>query len=353
MRRIATCILALATVAQAASFDCKLAKSPREKAICADPRLSAADSALAAQFAALRAKLAPSGFAAVQQDQRAWLSYLDVVCNAPNPNGKLDIAACLQQHYTGGPGDIEGREQELRTTTRGPAQLYTRALYVTVPDTDAPSTRGPGDPGFGDFAFRWPQANAATGALAAFNTAANAFILKVARSNGYDQAPTLRAATGGGQSVDISYTITGANSHYILAAFTDFFDGHGAHPDTSWFSFNYSLDLNRELHPGDVFATGWQDHLTQIALAKLKQQKIDIWDGAEGPNGVHDGVTNPDQWTLDNQALTVNFAQYQINCYACGGGKLSFSWQDLEPLLNPAFHPELLPPPSATKKSRP
>ena len=72
--------LAFSLFAAAQSFDCKLAKSPREHAVCSDKELAALDSAASAAYKSLRAELSPESAAIVQSDQREWLHWLDVVC---------------------------------------------------------------------------------------------------------------------------------------------------------------------------------------------------------------------------------------------------------------------------------
>ena len=61
---------------QAASFDCKLARSPTEKAICSDPALSLMDEKLNLAFKAAREQWGSAAREYVLNDQRAWL--LDV-----------------------------------------------------------------------------------------------------------------------------------------------------------------------------------------------------------------------------------------------------------------------------------
>jgi uncharacterized protein len=57
--------------AQAASFDCGKARAPLEKAICADPRLSRADEALARAYKAAQSAFPVPQF--VRDSQRVWL----------------------------------------------------------------------------------------------------------------------------------------------------------------------------------------------------------------------------------------------------------------------------------------
>src|ERR1700677_917141 len=59
------------------SFDCAKAKSVAEKMICADPGLTAADAAIAANYASALKRLAPPARKALAQDQEDFVSYRD------------------------------------------------------------------------------------------------------------------------------------------------------------------------------------------------------------------------------------------------------------------------------------
>ncbi|KAA0679764.1 lysozyme inhibitor LprI family protein [Roseomonas genomospecies 6] len=91
-------LLALPSAAMAAGFPCSKAATPTEKAICADPALSALDERLSATYRAALESLSgaspdegPAG-AAVKADQRAWLRERDS-CGAD--------ASCLRRAYEG------------------------------------------------------------------------------------------------------------------------------------------------------------------------------------------------------------------------------------------------------------
>ncbi|ALJ38676.1 DUF1311 domain-containing protein [Azospirillum brasilense] len=91
-------LLALPTAAAAAGFPCSKAATPTEKAICADPALSALDGRLATTYRAALERLSGASpeegaaGAAVKADQRAWLRERDS-CGAD--------AACLRRAYDG------------------------------------------------------------------------------------------------------------------------------------------------------------------------------------------------------------------------------------------------------------
>lgn len=109
MRSIHILLLALAfsLFAVAQSFDCKLAKSPREHAVCSDEKLAALDSAVSAAYKSLRAQLSPESAALVQSDQREWLHWLDVVCPAHGKGIADEMNRCLSNEYTNREHDLE------------------------------------------------------------------------------------------------------------------------------------------------------------------------------------------------------------------------------------------------------
>lgn len=77
---------------QAASFDCRLAKSPTEKAICSDPALSLMDEKLNVAFKTAREQWGGAAREYVLNDQRAWL--LDVNSEF---QGQSNYSAALKQ----------------------------------------------------------------------------------------------------------------------------------------------------------------------------------------------------------------------------------------------------------------
>ncbi|WP_261464244.1 lysozyme inhibitor LprI family protein [Serratia marcescens] len=60
-------------LAQAASFNCNLAKHADERAICADPHLSELDVRLATTYRLLQQQLLMGARGALQDEQNAWL----------------------------------------------------------------------------------------------------------------------------------------------------------------------------------------------------------------------------------------------------------------------------------------
>jgi uncharacterized protein len=76
------CLSAI-THLRAASFDCGKARTPTEKLICSDARLSQSDERMAAAYATalrLAPRISPEEAQDLRRDQRAWLRELQNLC---------------------------------------------------------------------------------------------------------------------------------------------------------------------------------------------------------------------------------------------------------------------------------
>jgi uncharacterized protein len=93
MKRIWFLLVLLAPAAYGASFDCKKARTPVEKAICADAHLSSLDDQLAKAYRDALEKAA-DGDTALRQDQRAWLKALNASCAGAG------IGTCIEKRET-------------------------------------------------------------------------------------------------------------------------------------------------------------------------------------------------------------------------------------------------------------
>jgi uncharacterized protein len=100
MRNGCWIVLLFATgFAHAASFDCAKAKTPQGKAICASPSLSAADEQMAAAYRAVLAAAPSEMKDEVRTDQRNWLHFIALRCNAANSTSSAVLSSCLQVYY--------------------------------------------------------------------------------------------------------------------------------------------------------------------------------------------------------------------------------------------------------------
>src|ERR1700759_181400 len=96
---VAAILASLALGAHAASFDCKAAKAPTEKAICGSPKLSALDEKLARDYERALHALSPAGAATLKDSQRNWLRFVGTVCGQRKSADGSEPASCVQAEF--------------------------------------------------------------------------------------------------------------------------------------------------------------------------------------------------------------------------------------------------------------
>jgi uncharacterized protein YecT (DUF1311 family) len=347
MRPVRICTLSafalvVCCTASAASYSCKAARTPREKAICASPQLSAADDQMAAAYAKLRAGLSPPAAEEVQADQRAWLAYLDKACPVNGRGARKDMAACLAKEYG-------TREDDLKPSSLLKGRVvYTRAAYITVLNKPGDEKDLSGqDPGFGVLRFHWPQIDHADASEVLWNRGVYTFLLSRTATAETPHPRDLSETAESGESLDVDYVLRGANTHFLVTEFHQFFYGYGAvHPLTTLREFIWNLDAGHELRAQDVFkdASSWSKELAPAAYAKLKAMPYvgdALFDGVA--KNLPDGLQHEEQWSPSCSSLRIRFDQYQVAAYVFGMPEIRFPWKELRPFLNPAFDPNMLP----------
>jgi uncharacterized protein len=339
-------LLAFASLAHAASFDCKLAKTPREKTVCATPKLSALDSQLGTVYTAAHSKLSPAAFQQIQSDQISWLKWLDLVCpaTASKDSAQGPIADCLTTEYT-------DRLQQFTDKIKTDSGYHFYPRYQVVYVKGHTAADNPGDPGFGFGAFAWVQIDDPSPAAAAFNNAASTAALKVAglmsEKKPTDIAHVVLDPTGYTRTY---FEVRAANGNLIeIDLGIEGYNWGGAHPDDLFSSFAWLPSAQRPLADTDVFdpATGWKTKLVAPALAKLKSNKdvadMIIAEGSDLTNGIAKTLADPTAWTLSPAGLTLTFEPYAITAFAAGEPTVTFSWAELKPYLAKNFNPAGLP----------
>jgi uncharacterized protein YecT (DUF1311 family) len=340
--------LGLCPFAAAQSFDCKLAKSPREHAVCSDPKLGVLDSAVSTAYKSLRAQLSPESAALVQSDQREWLHWLDVICPARGKGIADDMNRCLANEYT-------NREHDLKQVVHtGSALLFPRSHFLYKAGSSNEEHFADNDPGFGYGSLRWPQIDIQAAqpnpAYAEWNSAVKKKAAELAVEIAPDdKSATFDTAVDASGTIDSSYIVEAANDRFIEVSLIDSGYGWGAaHPLTGQTSFLWWLDRSRELTVSDVFIpnSGWQDKLTTLAVRNLRSQS-DLKDmlGDDIDKAVKEAVSDLTTWTPTRDGLTITFGQYAIGPYAAGMPEAHILWSDLKPYLAPDLQPTTLPVP--------
>jgi uncharacterized protein YecT (DUF1311 family) len=350
MRSIQIPILALAFSpwVAAQSFDCKLAKSPREHAVCSDKTLAAHDTAVSAAYKSLRAQLSPQSAAFVQSDQREWLQWLDVVCPAHGKGIASDMSRCLGNQY-------RSREHDLKKVVHfGSTLIFPRSHFVYKAGSSSEEVGADNDPGFGYGSLCWPQIDIQPArpnpAYVEWNSAVKKKAAEVAVGidpEGKNAAFASSVDSSG--TIDGFYIVEAANDRLIAVSLINSSYGWGAaHPLTDQTSFLWWLDRNRELTISDVFIpdSGWQDKLTTLAVKNLRSQ-TDLKDmlGDDIDEKVNETISDINSWTPTRDGLIITFGQYAIAPYAAGMPQAPIPWNDLKPYLAPDLRPITLPAP--------
>lgn len=341
--------VAFAPFAAAQSFDCKLAQSPREHAVCSDKKLAALDSAVSAAYKSLRVRLSPESAALVQSDQREWLRWLGVVCPAHGKGIAVDIDRCLVNKYT-------NREHDLKEAVGiGSTWIFTRSRFLYKAGSANEERAVDNDPGFGYGNLRWPQIDIQPGranpAYAEWNSAVKKEAAKLAlAADPEDKNSTFDTAVDASGTIEGFYVVEAASDRFIDVSLLDMRYGWGAaHPLTEKTSFLWWLDRNRELAASDVFIpqSGWQGKLTTLAVRNLRSQpNLEDMLGMDIENTVTEALSDLTNWTLTRDGFTVTFSQYAIAPYVAGMPEAHIPWSDLKPYLAPDLRPTTLPAPA-------
>lgn len=351
MRSIPTLLLALAfsPFVAAQSFDCKVAKSPREDAVCSDTKLAALDGAVSAAYKSLRAQLSPESAALVQSDQREWLHWLDVVCPAHGKGIAGDMNRCLVNEYT-------TREHDLKEVVHiGSTLIFPRSHFLYTAGSSNEERVADNDPGFGYGSLRWPQIDIQPGRPNAGYAEWNSAVKKKAANLAIGIDPETKNATfdtavDASGTIDGFYIVEAANDRFIDVSLINSSYGWGAaHPLTNQTSFLWWLDRNRELTTSDVFIshTGWQDKLTTLAVRNLRSQSnLKDMLGDDIDKTVKETLSDLTTWTPTRDGLIITFGQYAIAPYAAGMPEVQIPWSELKPYLAPDLQPTTLPTPA-------
>lgn len=337
--------LAMFTLAHAASFDCAKAKTPQEKAVCASPKLSAADDQIAAAYKKALAATPPAIVASVQADQRAWLKELSLLCPPGRVRMDQDMAACLLENY-------KERKKALRILVQKKAgvtfvwrstMLLNRQEPASDPGQEEASAEIDIMPGYGTLAVSWPQSNASTAEWQAWNKAIVSAAQPVASQDHAAADGEWHAEWADDDDGDLNVTI-GVVNEQLAAAFIDRWGWRGAHPWEDSIQFNWLLKAQRELKPEDVFRpnSNWDQLLVQLCMkglvGDLGPRYENSYSGAGGLPGVlHKIVLDPENWQLNAKGLSIIFQDYAIAPRMLHPGPVVIPWSDLEPYLQPAF----------------
>lgn len=332
-----SCIFVLATLAPAApalaaSFNCAKAATPQEKAICASPKLSAADDQMAAAYRAILHAVPESFQQEIRADQLVWIHRLATECPADNSEQRAYLERCIL-------GRENARTAALKQmyVEQGGIKFAWHAVFREVPgDVRA---EDPNDQP-GSLEASWPEALSDSTEWAAWNKG----IAEKVRAIAGLPSPTASSSQlkswspDPGMDAAVSTSIHFVSSQLVTATITDFWDGHGAHPNHDSVEFNWLLEQQRVLRPEDIFRADsqWADALF-AATEQYLQKAVDGYDPEDTAKTLHKITSNSESWRIDAKGLSIVFQPYAVACYACTPQPFTMSWEQLRPLLNGEF----------------
>jgi uncharacterized protein len=313
---------ALAEVSgEAASFDCKLAKTDAERTICASARLSALDERMGQEYARALRALSPAGAGALKKSQRSWLHFVAQVCASPEARGNGDTAErCLVRKFNGRLAELAQAGIRL-----GPYVFNRIDSYAArrSPDGD----RYGSDSGFVTQHVGYPQIdsprNAATNAWNAMQVQG----LKVNRNDDEDEdTDHIVETTLGCVGADIISTET-MSSQYTHGT------PHGVYDRATG---NQVLSpVLRDMTASDVFSadSGWEERMPTV----FWEAYLRTHDAKENPPSVEEiireAAPKPGAWLLTPAGLQISFSAYEAGCYACTPGPITVPWSAIKPML--------------------
>lgn len=345
MRRIWVLVGVIGFVAAAGaqSFDCRLAKTPVEKAICGSAELSKQDSSLAAQYKLEMGEIPADAQAELRQFQRSWLRGLPAVCQA---NAKqLSLTECLLREYKG-----QMEQLKARVPTLGGMTFVTRSIELKAKDApDDSFAKQPEletNPGYGTLTATWPEALSTDPAWVAWNAAMVRETQRMSDSGEVKaKTPGWKQAWALGTEATVTARVSLVTPQLVSTGVTNEFMGHGAaHPGEVYETFHWMLKEQRPLKVADVFKPGWEAVVTARCKASLKKQLGDDYQsyaGAGQPGEfaktLHGVVSDPGNWEFGPAGLTLSFPEYSVTARAEPADSVTVPWAALQGFLVEGF----------------
>ena len=305
-----------AAVAQP-SFDCAMASTPVERAICRNDKLADADRDLSSTYGALIDRLAGPAKEHLIKDQVRWLDDRVKACTG-------EIAAvvrCLALRYT----------QRLATL-----KAAGEGAYPFVSEHDLLKS---GKVKSVDYAIdaRYPQFD---GPDADFS-AVNKVFANQAREGATNATP---GPDVGGEREQIWTYEQGFELHrpglHGLSVATSFYSfTGGAHGSSGVNATLVDLRTGRSVKPADVFqpSAAWRRTLSDIARTDLKRQFVDRpgFEDALEPARFDKLMEDPQRYLFKAFALELIFNQYEVAPYAAGMYRVTIPYSRLTGMLRP------------------
>jgi Protein of unknown function (DUF3298) len=269
------------------------------------------------------AQISDAGAQLLVRNQSRWLEARRISCGIAAAEPNAEQQACLQSELRARAADAKGAVQEMGGYTFQRMELVNSTPVSAA--AAAASGLGESAPAAITRDIRFPRIDGPqTPAIQRFNELVA-------------QQPQFRLEDSTNELVN--YRIAFAGPELISVRFDSSADTLGAaHPSSTSKAVTVLMTQRRALAEADVFssASGWEDFLTQRAIADLTRQYRE--DGFVPPErDVRETATKAHLWLITEQGLTMLFPPYSFGApYVMGGAEVSVPWADLRPFLNPA-----------------
>ncbi len=316
-------LFTLAAGAHAASFDCKNAKTPTEKAICGSPKLSALDERLAADYERAMHALSPAGAMGLKESQRSWLRFATVVCAPHKPGGSgEDTASCLEREF-----DYRLKQLAQAGVRLGP-YVFNRIDYYAsaASDHDNDGARV----GFVTEHVAFAQIDSPiTAATTAWNVA----------QRKDDPGPVTLSDDPNdvAENDDTDYTFGCAGDRFVSLQVDNSEFQHGAAHGTYDHEVRNLLLVPevRKMTASDIFTAkaAWETKLPALFWSVYTKDPDAAKDVQSVKDAIEASATNPERWLLTPAGLQISFDAYEAGCYACNPGPVTVPWAVIKPML--------------------
>ena len=312
-RAVLSLMMVLAGAAPALAFDCAKAARDDEKAICADPKLKAADAAMDAAYKAVRSKLNTADIKALVTSQRLWLSQRQD-CGGD--------AECLLYR-------TETRTKELTPQPEsGPGGVELVPFFIAKP-----GDRTHWEVMVSGFHLAEPQSVMFESYIGEVQSEAERAPLSE-EDVIPDREPYMFQQT---------LTATYASPRFLSVSSAVYEYSGGAHGNYGGTSRHFDLQVDAEVDYADIFAEGAETAIVPECRRLLKMQRSErlgeevqeddgIWNLRES---VLKAVADLRNWTFSADSAAIYFPPYEVGSYAEGEYECRMPLAFLKPLLKP------------------
>ena len=299
-------LFAIATSSAGLAFDCGKAQTKVEKAICAEPKLKAADDAMVATYDKLRAAADANGKDALRISQLRWIAQREG-CSYPEA---VDVPACVANM-------TYGRKAVLTALPEtGPGDGSDLAPWFVQKE----GRKGGWDIGFDLVRYAQPQSEGEE----LFNREVEALTAPALLENSTLGTAREKVPADRMFAYSVSLTPTFASKRLISALADSYVDLGGAHPSNWTRAINVLLDEGRRLGFGDlfpketsgIFAKLCSDQLIAARRVRNSDATMNLDDGADITILSH--VKDLENWSFSSDKATIMFDAYLIGSHAEG-----------------------------------